>query len=70
MIQYLVVNPYHVAGECRRQVKNVKEIVKNVNIVTFHDPIWNHHDKCIQKSTNMPGIGLLIREIDVNISEF
>ena len=31
--------------------------------------IWNYHDKNIQKSINMPGIGSLICEIDVNISE-
>ena len=31
----------------------------------FHDHIWNHHEKCIQKSTNMPGIESLIRKIDV-----
>ena len=31
--------------------------------------IWIPYDKCIQKSPNMPGIGSLIREIDVNISE-
>ena len=32
--------------------------------------IWNPYDeKCIQKSPNMPGIGSLIRKIDVNISE-
>ena len=24
----------------------------------FGDYIWNHHEKCIQISTNMPGIGL------------
>ena len=42
---------------------------KNVKIVEFHDHIWNHHEKCIQKSTNMPGIGLLILEIAVLISE-
>ena len=35
----------------------------------FHDHLWNHHDKCIQKSTNMHGIDSLFREIDVNISE-
>ena len=27
---------------------------------------WNHYEKCIQK---MPGIGSLIRDIDVNKSE-
>jgi len=31
--------------------------------------IWNPYEKCIQKSPNMPGIGSLIREIDVTISE-
>ena len=31
--------------------------------------MWNHHGKCIQISTNMPGIGSVNREIDVNISE-
>ena len=31
--------------------------------------IWNPYEKCIQKSPNMPGIGSLIREIDVKISE-
>ena len=35
----------------------------------FDDPIWNHHEKCIQISTNMPGIGSLIPEIDVKLSE-
>ena len=29
----------------------------------FHDHIWNHNEKCIQTSTNMPGIGSLIHEI-------
>ena len=39
---------------------------------TFWNPvtiIWNPYEKCIQKSPNMPGIGSLIREIDVKISE-
>ena len=35
----------------------------------FHDHIWNYHKKCIQKSTNMPGIGSLICEIDVKMSK-
>ena len=29
----------------------------------FGGYIWNHHVKCIQISTNMPGIGLEICEI-------
>ena len=41
----------------------------NVKIVEFHDYIWNNNDKFIQISTNMPGIGSLIREIAVKISE-
>ena len=63
------VNAFHAAGECRRQVENVTNFVKNVNILKFHAYIWNHHEKCIQKSTNMPGIGSIIREIAVKISE-
>ena len=52
----------------RRQVEEEKEI-KNVRVLEFHDHIWNHHEICIQISTNMPGIGSLNCEIDVNISE-
>ena len=36
---------------------------KNVKIPEFSDYIWNHHEKCIQISTHMPGIGLEICEI-------
>ena len=35
----------------------------------FHGHIWNHHEKRIQQSTNMPGIGSLICEIDIKMSE-
>ena len=45
------------------------KFVKNVKMMEFHDHIWNHHEECIQISTNMPGIGSLIREIDVYKSE-
>ena len=62
--------PYHAAGECRRHVKNVTNFVKNVNIVEFHDHIWNHRGKCMQISTNMPGIGLVIPEITCEMLEF
>ena len=34
-----------------------------------HEHIWNHHENCIQISTNMPGIGSVNREIAFNISE-
>ena len=59
---------FHAADECRRQVKSVTKFVKNVEIVEFQDHIWSHHEKCIQKSTNMIGVGVLIREIDVTNS--
>ena len=42
---------------------------KNVNILKFGDDIQNHREKCIEISTNMPGIGSLIRELDVQISD-
>ena len=41
-------------------------LVKNVSILEFGYYIWNPY----KKSTNMPGIGSLFCEIDVNISEF
>ena len=64
-------NTYNAAGVCRRQDQNVnkQKIVKNVNILEFGYHIWNPYEKCIQKSPNMPGIGSLIHEIDVKISE-
>ena len=51
----------------RRQDKNVTNFVKNVNIQEFGYYIWNPYEKCIQRSPNMPGIGSLIREIDIKI---
>ena len=47
----------------------ITNICKNVEIVKVHDHIWNHHEKCIQLSTNMPGIGSVIREIAGKMSE-
>ena len=52
-----------VAGECRRQVKNLTILLKNVKIVEFHYHIQIHHEKCIKISTNKPSIGLVIPEI-------
>ena len=60
---------FHAAGECRRQVKILTNLVKNVKIVEFHDHIWDHHEKYIQISTNMPGIGSLMSKIHVKITE-
>ena len=56
-------NAFHAAGECRRQIQNVTNWVKNVKIVEFHGHIWNHHEKCILLSTNMPRIGVVIPEM-------
>ena len=56
-----LINTFHAAGVSRRQVKKCHKSFKNVNILEFGDYIiWNHHEKCIQISTNMPSIGLEI----------
>ena len=34
-----------------------------VKILEFSEYIWNHHEKCIQISSNMPDIGLEICKI-------
>ena len=65
----MLLNAFRAAGEYRRQFKNVINLVKNVKIVKFHDHFWNHNEKYIQISTNMPGFGSLIGEITVEISE-
>ena len=58
------------AGESRQRVKhNFTIFSKNVNILEMHDHIWNHHEKCIQISTNLMVFGSLIREIDVKMSD-
>ena len=43
--------------------QNCKKIVKNVRILEFSGYIWNHHEKCIEISTNKPRIGSVICEI-------
>ena len=55
----LSVNRFHAAGVSRRQQK----MSANVKILEFSDYIWNHHEECIQRSTNIPGIGLEILRI-------
>ena len=54
------VYTFHAAGDCRQHFQNCTKFVKNVNIFKFCDHIWNHHGKCIQISTNMYSIGLVI----------
>ena len=46
----------------RGRYKQTTNFSKNVNI-------WNHYEKCIQISTNMPDIDASIREINVKMSE-
>ena len=59
-----VFNAFHTAGECRWQDNwNLTKFVHFLKIVEFHDHIRNHDEKCIQLSTNMPSIGLVIPEI-------
>ena len=41
--------------------------VQNMKIVEFHYYIWNPNENCIELSTNMIGIGSLIREIGVKM---
>ena len=47
--------------------QNVTKIV--LTILKFCHHIWIHLDKCIQISTNMPSIGLVIPEISIEILE-
>ena len=56
--------------ENSRMLTFLTNFAKNVKIGEFHGHIWNHHEKCIHLSTNMPGIGSLIREIDIKFQKF
>ena len=55
----IIINPFHAAGVSRRQQK-LSQNVQKVKILEFGDYSGNHHKKCIQISTNMPGIGFEI----------
>ena len=57
-------NTKQAAGVSRRHFKHFTNS-QNIKIVEFGDHIWNHREKSIEISTNMPGIGSLIRKIDV-----
>ena len=66
----ILFNTYHAAGECRRQVNNLTHFVKKFNILEFHDHIWNHHEKYIEKVyKHISSISSLIREIAHTTSE-
>ena len=66
----MLLNAFHAAGECRREVNNLTNFAKNVNIVEFHYHIWNHREKSIHISTNISSIGLVIPEITCEMLEF
>ena len=38
-------------------IRYFTKIVKNLFYFKFHDHIWNHIEKCIEISINMPSIG-------------
>ena len=70
MTQWVYRYPYHATDVSKRQeVQKFKNKFKHSNIPEFCDYIWNHHKKFKQISTNMPGIGSIIRELDVKMSE-
>ena len=48
------INTSHAVGVSRRQLPP-----KVDNILEFGVHIWNHHEKCTQKSTNMRGVVLV-----------
>ena len=56
--------------KCQKLSKLFNLMSKIVKIVQFHEYIWNLHEKCIQMSTNMPSIGLVIRERCFEIGVF
>ena len=45
------------------------KMFKNFKIIENHYYLWNHRGKCIQTSTNMPSIGLVICEIVIEINQ-
>ena len=46
------------------------KIVKSFDILEFYNRISIHREKCIQISTNMPSIGLIIPEVAFDILAF
>ena len=55
-----MLNTFHATGVSRCQVQNQKvhKMLKYGRLIEVHYYILNHNGKLIQKSTNMPGIGL------------
>ena len=65
----ICINTYHAALACAddmsKMSQNGQKMVKKWLKCYYH--VWIHHEQCIQMSTNMPGIGLAIREIAFEI---
>ena len=56
----------HTSADTRSKIAQIWR--KKVNIVEFHDHIWNHHEKYIGISIyTQPVIGSLIHEIAVKM---
>ena len=65
----LTLSTQQVWADDRSNISRGKKI-KKVIILKFGHYTWNHHEKRIPISTNMPSIGLVICEIGDNIWEF
>ena len=61
------INTFHTTSACRRHVKNVIKNSKNIKIIEFHHYIWDHCEKCIKISTNMPSVRSVIHKINDDI---
>ena len=48
--------PY-ATGVSRRQIQNATKMLNIYKENEILDQIWDHHEECILKRTNMPGIG-------------
>ena len=49
----------HCGRLSRRRFKDIIKFLKKLKIIEFYTYIWNDHGKCLQMSTNTPGIGLV-----------
>ena len=57
--------------QLRTTSQHFTKFFKNVKIIEFqYHIIWNHHEKCMEKSTNMPNIGSVMIEIDFENCEY
>ena len=69
MIVVWAVNKYHAGRREQTTGQTFHKMFINIEFLEFGDYIWNQHEKCIQISTNKPGIGAIIREIGIKIQK-